>query len=117
EDVTERHRAQNRIVHMAHHDNLTGMANRLRFWESIGQAVRGLTTRAQPFAILYLDLDRFKEVNDTLGHPIGDVLLRQVAGRLRDTASPRDLVARLGGDEFALLHYCLDTPADSARNL
>ncbi|MBN9332284.1 EAL domain-containing protein [Devosia sp.] len=117
EDVTDRYRAQNRIVHMAHHDNLTGMANRLLFWESIGQAVRGLTSRAQPFAILYLDLDRFKEVNDTLGHPIGDALLRQVAERLRKAVSPRDLVARLGGDEFALLHYCLDTSADSAQGL
>lgn len=117
EDVTERRRAQSRIVHMAHHDNLTGMANRLRFWESIGQAVRGLSARAQPFAILYLDLDRFKEVNDTLGHPIGDALLRQVAERLRATASPRDMVARLGGDEFAVLHYCLDTSSDSSQAL
>ncbi|KRA97281.1 hypothetical protein ASD83_09030 [Devosia sp. Root685] len=117
EDVTERHRAQNRIVHMAHHDNLTGMANRLRFWESIGQAVRGLSMRAQPFAILYLDLDRFKEVNDTLGHPIGDALLRQVAERLRATSSARDMVARLGGDEFAVLHYCLDNSADSSQAL
>jgi diguanylate cyclase (GGDEF)-like protein len=93
------------------------MANRLLFWESIGQAVRALSSRAQSFAILYLDLDRFKEVNDTLGHPIGDALLRQVAERLRKTVSPRDLVARLGGDEFALLHYCLDTPEDSAQDL
>lgn len=117
EDVTERHQAQSRIVHMAHHDNLTGMANRLRFWESIGQAVRGLSIRAQPFAVLYLDLDRFKEVNDTLGHPIGDALLRHVAERLRATSSPRDMVARLGGDEFAVLHYCLDTSADSTQAL
>ncbi|MGV3577210.1 MAG: putative bifunctional diguanylate cyclase/phosphodiesterase [Devosia sp.] len=117
EDVTERHQAQNRIVHMAHHDNLTGMANRLRFWESISHAVRGLTTRSQHFAILYLDLDRFKEVNDTLGHPVGDALLRQVAERLRATSSARDMVARLGGDEFAVLHYCRDTSADSSQEL
>jgi diguanylate cyclase (GGDEF)-like protein len=117
EDVTERHRAQNRVVHMAHHDTLTGMPNRLLFWENIGQAVRGLDTRKQNFAVLYLDLDRFKEVNDTLGHPIGDALLRQVAGRLRSTASERDIVARLGGDEFALLHYCRDSTTDSSCEL
>jgi len=117
EDVTERHRAQSRVVHMAHHDTLTGMPNRLLFWENISQAVRALGTRNQPFAVLYLDLDRFKEVNDTLGHPIGDALLRQVGERLRSTASPRDIVARLGGDEFALLHYCLETSADSSQVL
>ena len=117
EDVTERHRAQNRVVHMARHDALTGMPNRLLFWESITQAVRNLGERAQPFAVLYLDLDRFKEVNDTLGHPVGDVLLRQVAERLRHTLSPRDIVARLGGDEFAVLHYCRDTTLDSTLDL
>ncbi|MET3900159.1 diguanylate cyclase (GGDEF)-like protein/PAS domain S-box-containing protein [Devosia sp. UYZn731] len=117
EDVTERHRAQNRVVHMAHHDALTGMPNRLLFWESITQAVRGLGERAQPFAVLFLDLDRFKEVNDTLGHPVGDALLRQVAERLRYTLPPRDIVARLGGDEFAVLHYCGDTSLDSTLEL
>lgn len=117
EDVTERQRAQNRVVHMAHHDALTEMPNRLLFWESITQAVRGLSKRNQRFAVLYLDLDRFKEVNDTLGHPIGDALLRQVAERLRQTASPRDIVARLGGDEFAVLHYCRDGSLDSVNAL
>lgn len=117
EDFTERHRAQNRVVHMAHHDALTDMPNRLLFWESITQAVRGLDKRGQPFAVLYLDLDRFKEVNDTLGHPVGDALLRQVAERLRQTASPRDIVARLGGDEFAILHYCRDETLESVHAL
>jgi diguanylate cyclase (GGDEF)-like protein len=117
EDVTERHRAQTRVVHMARHDALTGMPNRLLFWESISQAVRNLGQRAQPFAVLYLDLDRFKEVNDTLGHPVGDALLRQVAERLRHTASPLDIVARLGGDEFAVLHYCHDASFDSTKSL
>ncbi|MFK0166219.1 putative bifunctional diguanylate cyclase/phosphodiesterase [Rhizobium sp. NPDC090279] len=117
EDVTERHRAQDRIVHMAHHDALTDMPNRLLFWESVGQALRGVAADGQLFTILYLDLDRFKEVNDTLGHPVGDALLRKVANRLRNTASRHDIVARLGGDEFAVLHRCLDSTLDSARDL
>lgn len=117
EDVTERHRAQNRVVHLAHHDVLTDMPNRLLFWESITRAVGGLRTRKQPFAVLYLDLDRFKEVNDTLGHPVGDALLRQVAERLRRTASPLDIVARLGGDEFAVLHYFTEATLESAGTL
>ncbi|SFV29681.1 diguanylate cyclase (GGDEF) domain-containing protein [Devosia crocina] len=117
EDVTERYHAQKRIVHIARHDHLTEMPNRLLFWENIAQAVRGLERHQQCFAVLYLDLDRFKEVNDTMGHPVGDELLRQVAERLRRTASSRDTIARLGGDEFALLHYCEDTTDRSARAL
>ncbi len=117
EDVSERHRAQDRVVHMAHHDALTDMPNRLLFWESVSHALRGLAAGGQLFTILYLDLDRFKEVNDTLGHPVGDVLLRKVARRLRNTASQHDIVARLGGDEFAVLHRCLDSTLDSARDL
>lgn len=117
EDVTERYQAQNRVVHMAHHDALTGMPNRLVFWERITSAVNGLGKNEQPFAVLYLDLDRFKEVNDTLGHPVGDILLRQVAGRLLDTVSPLDVVARLGGDEFAVLHYNSETAVENAQDL
>jgi len=108
EDITDRQRAQDRIVHMAHHDTLTGMPNRLLFWESTTQALRNLGHGAPCLAVLYLDLDRFKEVNDTLGHPVGDALLRQVAARLRDNVAPGDIVARLGGDEFAVLHTCPD---------
>lgn len=117
DDVTARHHAQKRIVHIAQHDHLTGMPNRMLFWERIAKAVGGLERRQRPFAVLYLDLDRFKEVNDTLGHPIGDELLRQVADRLQHTAPKRDIIARLGGDEFALLHYCQDTTTDSAQAL
>jgi diguanylate cyclase (GGDEF)-like protein len=104
EDVTERRHAQDRIVHMAHHDALTDMPNRLLFWDNTEQAIRRLEFSGQSFAVLYLDLDRFKEVNDTLGHPVGDALLCAVAERLQANTSMPDLVARLGGDEFAILH-------------
>lgn len=116
EDVTERHQAQDRVVHMAHHDALTGMPNRMRFWDCINQALRKAGTQGQPFAVLYLDLDRFKEVNDTLGHPVGDTLLREVAERLRKAAG-HDMVGRLGGDEFAVLHQSADRIFESSREL
>jgi len=117
EDVTERQRTQDHIVHMAHHDALTGMPNRLLFWKSAQQATRRLQNSGQPFAILYLDLDRFKEVNDSLGHPVGDALLRQVADSLRSSVSAPDIVARLGGDEFAVLHRCVDNSLASTTEL
>lgn len=98
-DVTERRRAEARVAHMAHHDPLTGLANRALFQQRLEEAVHG----EEPFALLCVDLDRFKEVNDTHGHPIGDALLCRVAARLRGNALPGDVVARLGGDEFALI--------------
>lgn len=103
EDITERKRIQDRIAHMAHHDPLTGLANRTRFWERTEEALGRLRLTGLAFAVLYLDLDRFKEVNDTLGHSMGDALLCAVAGRLEASTPPPNLVARLGGDEFAIL--------------
>jgi diguanylate cyclase (GGDEF)-like protein len=102
EDVTEQREAQARIVHMAHHDGLTGLANRVLFHDRLGEAVLRCRRGARS-AVLYLDLDHFKAVNDTLGHPVGDALLRAAAARLREQLRETDTIARLGGDEFAIL--------------
>lgn len=122
EDITERQKAQDRIAHMAHFDPLTDLPNRSLFWERTAHAIDQMGANQRPFAILYLDLDRFKEVNDTLGHTVGDDLLRSVADRLKSAAAVSDLVARLGGDEFAVLHVPqkdspLDVPSMAKRLL
>jgi diguanylate cyclase (GGDEF)-like protein/PAS domain S-box-containing protein len=99
-DVTRRKEAEERLRHAALHDVLTGLPNRTLLLDRIAQAVgRGL--RGRDFAVLYIDLDQFKLVNDSLGHVTGDELLRQLAGRFQDCMRPADTVARLGGDEFA----------------
>ena len=103
EDITERFQAQQRIEHMARHDTLTGLSNRACFHESVERAIEALPD-GQTFALLCVDLDRFKEANDALGHGVGDAILREVAVRLRQCAGPRDTPARIGGDEFAVVH-------------
>jgi diguanylate cyclase (GGDEF)-like protein/PAS domain S-box-containing protein len=107
EDITERREAEARIAHMAGHDALTGLPNRTLLRDRLEQAIAAAAGpaggAAGMAAVLCLDLDRFKEVNDTLGHPVGDALLQAVAGRLRGCAQGRDVVARLGGDEFAVV--------------
>lgn len=103
EDVNERRQAQARIAHMAHHDALTGLANRALFEERLAEAISAHDGSGAHPAILYLDLDRFKQVNDTLGHPVGDALLKAVADRLRASVKKNDVIARLGGDEFAII--------------
>jgi diguanylate cyclase (GGDEF)-like protein len=110
EDITEQRLAAARIEHMAHHDALTGLANRLLFHQRLGEAV-SRCRRGARCAVLYLDLDHFKAVNDTLGHPVGDALLRQVTQRLKRQLRDIDTVARLGGDEFAILQSIVH-PAD-----
>lgn len=102
EDVTERMRAQERIAHMAHYNSLTDLPNRVLMREHLERRTAELT-KGNSFAILYIDIDGFKDVNDTLGHGLGDELLRQIADRLRSCVDPQDLVARLGGDEFAIV--------------
>jgi diguanylate cyclase (GGDEF)-like protein/PAS domain S-box-containing protein len=102
-DITERRQSEERIALLARTDALTGAANRLIFSDRLRQAFAAAQRGAHPFAVLYLDLDRFKEVNDTLGHHAGDLLLQQVAQRLKATTRKIDVVARLGGDEFAII--------------
>jgi diguanylate cyclase (GGDEF)-like protein/PAS domain S-box-containing protein len=102
-DVTERARSDERVRYMAHHDLLTGLPNRALFLESTEAASARLRQRGDMFAVFMLDLDRFKDVNDSLGHPAGDALLKDTARRLRSVLGEAEILARLGGDEFAIL--------------
>jgi len=103
EDVTSRRASELRIEHMARQDDLTGLWNRSFYREKLEKAVARSQSDAMLFAVMVIDLDRFKQVNDSLGHPVGDKLLKRVSERLREMATPDDVVARLGGDEFAIL--------------
>lgn len=114
EDLTERKRAEERITHMAYHDALTDLPNREEFREQLELAVARVG-RGEQFALLYLDLDNFKTINDTLGHLIGDELLKAVAARLRNCVRDGDTLARLGGDEFAVIQAGVDQPTDVAH--
>src|SRR6185503_12696678 len=103
EDITERHRAEQSIAHMARHDALTDLPNRVLFRERMAEGLARVDALGETLAVLCLDLDNFKGVNDTLGHPIGDRLLGAIAERIRGTVREGDTIARLGGDEFAIL--------------
>jgi diguanylate cyclase (GGDEF)-like protein len=103
EDVTERWRSEARIAHMARHDALTDLANRVLFMDNMNEALARLTSNGTQFCVLVFDLDLFKAVNDSLGHPIGDLLLKAVAKRLGELIGEPSTVGRLGGDEFAIL--------------
>ena len=102
-DITERKSVEARIAALARNDLLTGLGNRVAFIEHLQLALARARRGASPFALHYLDLDNFKDVNDTLGHPVGDALLRAIADRLRSCVRETDVVAHLGGDEFAVL--------------
>jgi diguanylate cyclase (GGDEF)-like protein/PAS domain S-box-containing protein len=108
-DITARKRAEHQLQHDALHDGLTGLANRVLFMDRLAYALADLQRRAQPhFAVLFFDLDRFKNINDSLGHTLGDKLLVGIARRLEHFLRPGDTVARLGGDEFAILIHRVD---------
>ena len=112
-DVTAKRQAEARIAHMAHHDALTGLPNRVLFLERLDETLLRVRRYPEILAVLYLDLDQFKNVNDTLGHPAGDRLLQAVADRLRTCLRDCDMVARFGGDEFAVLQIGLAAPHEA----
>jgi diguanylate cyclase (GGDEF)-like protein len=115
EDVTARVRAQEHVEFLARHDNLTGLANRLALEEFLERSLYRVHRRGERFAVLCLDLDRFKGINDTLGHRVGDCLLREVAGRLREAIREDDLVVRHAGDEFIVVQSGARSPQDAAQ--
>src|SRR5690606_23216581 len=101
--VTERKEAEARIHHLAHHDALTGLPNRLLLQDRIGQAIREAKRKSSQVGILFMDLDRFKWINDTLGHDAGDHLLRTITQRCLEVLRESDTLARQGGDEFVAI--------------
>jgi diguanylate cyclase (GGDEF)-like protein len=112
-DVTEQRRNQALVAHLAHHDALTNLPNRVLFRDRLQQAIARVR-RGEVIALHYLDLDRFKPVNDSFGHAAGDALLRAVADRLRASARDTDTVARLGGDEFVIIQVGIKEAAEAA---
>ncbi|WP_248797147.1 putative bifunctional diguanylate cyclase/phosphodiesterase [Pseudomonas sp. MWU13-2105] len=112
-DITEHKLAEEKIALLARTDGLTGLANRSTLIERLHQSFAAARRGASPFAVFYLDLDHFKRINDTLGHPVGDLLLQEVSRRLLDCTRENDVVARLGGDEFAVLQTEMLDPTQS----
>jgi diguanylate cyclase (GGDEF)-like protein len=111
-DITERRRSEEKIAHMALHDALTGLANRVLLGDKLEHALARVK-RGEMVAVHLLDLDHFKNVNDTLGHPAGDKLLRDAADRLRALVRETDTIARMGGDEFAIVQVTIGQPSDA----
>src|SRR5207247_1095850 len=108
QDITERKAAEERLAHQASHDSLTGLPNRILFNDRLALAISRLRRQPAALAVMFLDLDRFKQVNDSMGHDAGDKLLVQAANRLRSLLRTSDTITRLGGDEFVLLFEGVD---------
>ena len=115
-DITEQKQVEEKIRHMAHHDALTGLPNRVLLHDRIGQAIAKVQRSREALALLFIDLDRFKTVNDSLGHHVGDRLLKVVGARLEACTRGSDTIARIGGDEFVVLLSDLDEP-EKARHV
>ncbi|SFO44819.1 diguanylate cyclase (GGDEF) domain-containing protein [Bradyrhizobium sp. Ghvi] len=114
EDITERKNAEAKISHLARYDELTALPNRVSFRDEIERLLAYANHAERLSALLFIDLDQFKQVNDTLGHPCGDQLLCAVANRLREMLRPEDFVARFGGDEFVVFQQNINSPEDAA---
>ena len=112
-DISERRKAEEHIYRLAHHDSLTGLYNRHSLEDRLGQALATAQRERSPLAVMFIDLDRFKRINDSLGHSVGDALLIEVARRLCDLTRQSDVVARLGGDEFVVALTGLETTSDA----
>ena len=112
-EIANREESQAKSQYLAYHDSLTGLGNRLLFKDQLEEALNDVSVTPHPVAVLFLDLDGFKAVNDTLGHSIGDLLLKSVAAKLRDILQRTDRIARLGGDEFAILQVSAPQPGSS----
>ncbi|MEH2537594.1 MULTISPECIES: putative bifunctional diguanylate cyclase/phosphodiesterase [unclassified Bradyrhizobium] len=113
EEIADREELQARSQYLAYHDSLTGLGNRMLFKEQLEQALTDETVTPHPLAVLFVDLDGFKAVNDTGGHSVGDLLLKSLSAKLRDLLPPTDRIARLGGDEFAILQISGIQPSAS----
>jgi diguanylate cyclase (GGDEF)-like protein/PAS domain S-box-containing protein len=115
EDITDRKAAEERLMHLAHYDVLTNLPNRVLFYDRLGQTLAQARRNQWIVGVLFIDIDRFKNVNDTLGHAVGDKLLQQVAERLKRSVRSGDAVGRLGGDEFAVMLSNLSSAQDASH--